>query len=135
MLYRVDPQPDPSQVASARAALARARAAIASSEALTRRYGELVRLNAIARQEYDKFHHHRTGALTSPRSRPRCAPRRSISPAPPTARPSRAASDDRRRPPVPSRRRRPSRWPRSRNSIRCTSTSPRRADALACASS
>jgi membrane fusion protein (multidrug efflux system) len=52
-LYRVDPQPYLAQVASARAALARARAAIASSEALSRRYGELVKINAIARQEYE----------------------------------------------------------------------------------
>jgi membrane fusion protein (multidrug efflux system) len=40
-------------VASARAALARARANIASSAALARRYGELVKINAIARQEYE----------------------------------------------------------------------------------
>ena len=52
-LYRIDPQPYLTQVASARAALARARAAIASSQALTRRYGELVKINAIARQEYE----------------------------------------------------------------------------------
>ena len=52
-LYRIDPQPYLTQVASARASLARARAAIASSEALTRRYGELVKINAIARQEYE----------------------------------------------------------------------------------
>ncbi|KQT32376.1 hemolysin D [Sphingomonas sp. Leaf412] len=52
-LYRIDPQPYLTQVASARAALARARAAIASSRALTRRYGELVKINAIARQEYE----------------------------------------------------------------------------------
>lgn len=52
-LYRVDPQPYLAQVASARAALARARAAISSSQALARRYGELVKINAIARQEYD----------------------------------------------------------------------------------
>lgn len=52
-LYRVDPQPYLAQVASARAALARARAAIASSQALSRRYGELVKINAIARQDYD----------------------------------------------------------------------------------
>lgn len=52
-LYRIDPQPYVAQVASARAALARARAAIASSQALARRYGELVRINAIARQDYE----------------------------------------------------------------------------------
>ncbi|MBB3938654.1 membrane fusion protein (multidrug efflux system) [Novosphingobium fluoreni] len=52
-LYRIDPQPYIQQVASARAALARARASIASSAALQRRYGELVRINAISRQEYD----------------------------------------------------------------------------------
>ena len=52
-LYRIDPSPYQARVASARAALARARAAIASSEALARRYGELVKINAIARQEYE----------------------------------------------------------------------------------
>lgn len=52
-LYRIDPQPYLAQVASARAALARARAAIASSSALARRYGELVKINAIARQDYE----------------------------------------------------------------------------------
>ena len=50
-LYRIDPAPYQAQVASARAALARARAAIASTEALSRRYGELSRINAISRQE------------------------------------------------------------------------------------
>ncbi|MHC9420388.1 efflux RND transporter periplasmic adaptor subunit [Sphingomonas citri] len=52
-LYRVDPQPYQAQVANARAALARARAAIASSAALQRRYGELVKINAIARQDFE----------------------------------------------------------------------------------
>ena len=52
-LYRIDPSPYQAQVASARAALARARAAIASSRALARRYGELVRINAISRQDFE----------------------------------------------------------------------------------
>lgn len=52
-LYRIDPQPYAAAVASARASLARARAAIASSEALQRRYGELVKINAISKQEYE----------------------------------------------------------------------------------
>lgn len=52
-LYRIDPAPYQAQVASARAALARARSSIASSGALARRYGELVKINAIARQEYE----------------------------------------------------------------------------------
>jgi membrane fusion protein (multidrug efflux system) len=50
-LYRIDPAPYQAQVASARAAVTRARAAIASTAALARRYGELVRINAISRQE------------------------------------------------------------------------------------
>jgi len=50
-LYRIDPAPYQAQVASARAAVARARAAIASTQALARRYGELVKINAISRQE------------------------------------------------------------------------------------
>ncbi|WP_375250820.1 efflux RND transporter periplasmic adaptor subunit [Sphingomonas sp.] len=52
-LYRIDPQPYVAAVANARAALARARAAIASTTALQRRYGELVKINAIARQDYE----------------------------------------------------------------------------------
>lgn len=50
-LYRIDPAPYEAQVASARAALARARSAIASTSALARRYNELVKINAISRQE------------------------------------------------------------------------------------
>lgn len=50
-LYRIDPAPYEAQVASARAALARSRAAIASTAALARRYGELVKINAISRQD------------------------------------------------------------------------------------
>lgn len=50
-LYLIDPAPYQAQVANARAALARARAAIASSDALARRYQELVKINAISRQD------------------------------------------------------------------------------------
>jgi len=52
-LYLIDPAPYEAQVASARAALTRARSSIASSAALARRYGELVKINAIARQEFE----------------------------------------------------------------------------------
>lgn len=52
-LYRIDPQPYVTQVASAQAALTRARAAIASSAALQRRYGDLVKINAISKQDYE----------------------------------------------------------------------------------
>ena len=52
-LYRIDPQPYQAQVASARAAVTRAQAAIASSRALARRYGELVKINAISRQDFE----------------------------------------------------------------------------------
>lgn len=52
-LYRIDPAPYQAQVMSARAALAKARAAIASTQAQASRYGELVKINAIARQDYD----------------------------------------------------------------------------------
>jgi membrane fusion protein (multidrug efflux system) len=52
-LYQIDPAPYQAQVANARAALARAQAAIASSAALARRYGELVKINAISRQDYE----------------------------------------------------------------------------------
>lgn len=52
-LYRIDAQPYQARVTNARAALARASAAIASSAALARRYGELVKINAIAKQDYE----------------------------------------------------------------------------------
>ncbi|NKJ42104.1 MULTISPECIES: efflux RND transporter periplasmic adaptor subunit [unclassified Novosphingobium] len=52
-LYRIDPAPYQAQVSSARAALTKAQATIASTEALARRYGELVKINAIARQDYE----------------------------------------------------------------------------------
>ncbi|WP_298672922.1 efflux RND transporter periplasmic adaptor subunit [uncultured Sphingomonas sp.] len=52
-LYRIDPQPYKASEASAAAALARAKAAIASTSALARRYDELVKINAVARQDYD----------------------------------------------------------------------------------
>lgn len=52
-LYRIDPAPYQAAVANAQAAVARSRAAIASSEALARRYGELVKINAISKQDYE----------------------------------------------------------------------------------
>jgi membrane fusion protein, multidrug efflux system len=52
-LYRIDPAPYRASVASARAALTRAQAAIASNDALARRYGELVKINAISKQDYE----------------------------------------------------------------------------------
>ncbi len=52
-LYRIDASPYRAQVASANAALARARASIASTAALAQRYGELVKINAIAKQDYE----------------------------------------------------------------------------------
>ncbi len=52
-LYRIDSSTYQAQAANARAALARARASIASSAALARRYGELVKINAIAKQDYE----------------------------------------------------------------------------------
>jgi membrane fusion protein, multidrug efflux system len=52
-LYQIDPAPYAAQAANARAALSRAQASIASTQALARRYGELVKINAIARQDYE----------------------------------------------------------------------------------
>lgn len=52
-LYQIDAAPYRAAVANARAALARSQAAISSSQALARRYGELVAINAIARQDYE----------------------------------------------------------------------------------
>lgn len=53
VLYQIDPAPYAAAVANARAALARAQSSIASTAALARRYGELVKINAIARQDYE----------------------------------------------------------------------------------
>jgi membrane fusion protein, multidrug efflux system len=50
-LYKIDPSPYEAQAANARAGVARAQATIASTAALARRYGELVRINAISRQD------------------------------------------------------------------------------------
>jgi len=52
-LYQIDPAPYAAAVANARAALARAQASIASTAALARRYGELVKINAISRQDFE----------------------------------------------------------------------------------
>ncbi len=52
-LYRIDPQPYRAGEASAVAALARSRAAIASTSALASRYRELVKINAVSKQEYE----------------------------------------------------------------------------------
>ncbi|WP_294393373.1 efflux RND transporter periplasmic adaptor subunit [uncultured Sphingomonas sp.] len=52
-LYQIDPAPYAAQAANARAALARAQASIASTQALARRYGDLVKINAISRQDYE----------------------------------------------------------------------------------
>ncbi|WP_174279913.1 efflux RND transporter periplasmic adaptor subunit, partial [Sphingomonas bacterium] len=49
----IDPAPYQARVASARAALSRSRASIASTAALARRYGELVKINAIAKQDVE----------------------------------------------------------------------------------
>jgi membrane fusion protein (multidrug efflux system) len=52
-LYQIDPAPYAAQAANARAALTRAQATIASTQALARRYGDLVKINAIARQDFE----------------------------------------------------------------------------------
>lgn len=52
-LYRIDPQPYRAGEASAQAALARSRAAIAATGAQAARYGELVKINAVSKQDYD----------------------------------------------------------------------------------
>jgi membrane fusion protein (multidrug efflux system) len=52
-LYQIDPSSYRANVTNARGALANAQATIASTEALARRYGELVKINGISKQEYD----------------------------------------------------------------------------------
>ncbi len=52
-LYRIEPAPYAAAVASAQATLAGARAAVGSNVAFARRLGELVELNAAAKQDYE----------------------------------------------------------------------------------
>jgi membrane fusion protein (multidrug efflux system) len=52
-LYRIDPATYAARVASARAALARARASTIGAEGQVRRYAELVKRNFVSRQLYD----------------------------------------------------------------------------------
>jgi len=52
-LYQIDPVSYQATVANATAALGRARASIASTRALANRYGDLVKINAIAKQDYE----------------------------------------------------------------------------------
>jgi membrane fusion protein (multidrug efflux system) len=52
-LYQIDPSSYRASVTNARGALANAQATVASSEALARRYGELVKINAISKQDYE----------------------------------------------------------------------------------
>ncbi len=52
-LYQIDPVAYQAQVANTEGSLARARAAIASTRALANRYGELAKINAISKQDYE----------------------------------------------------------------------------------
>jgi len=52
-LYRIDPATYEAKVASARAALARARASTIAAEGQVKRYAELVKRNFVSRQLYD----------------------------------------------------------------------------------
>ncbi len=52
-LYQINPEVYQATAASAQAALARAEANVASTQARAQRYEELVKINAISRQEYD----------------------------------------------------------------------------------
>jgi membrane fusion protein (multidrug efflux system) len=52
-LYQIDSSSYRAAVVNARGALANAQATVASSEALARRYGELVKINAISKQDYE----------------------------------------------------------------------------------
>ena len=52
-LFQIDPAPYQAALESAQAQLARAEATAASTKSLAERYGELIKTNAISRQEYD----------------------------------------------------------------------------------
>ncbi len=53
-LYQIDPAPFEAQLASAKAAVARAEASIASSKAKAARYTELLKIKAVSQQEFDE---------------------------------------------------------------------------------
>lgn len=54
VLFRIDSAPFQAQLASAQAALARAEATAAASRQKAERYGPLVSVNAVSKQEYDE---------------------------------------------------------------------------------
>lgn len=53
VLYQIDPASYQAELDSARASLAKARANVTSLQAKARRYGELVAIDAVAKQDYD----------------------------------------------------------------------------------
>lgn len=53
-LYQIDPATFNASLASAKAAVARAQASIASNKAKTSRYTELLKINAVSQQDYDE---------------------------------------------------------------------------------
>ncbi len=55
-LYQIDPAPYRATYASARASLSRAGAALVTARLKENRYHELVRINAVSKQEYDDAH-------------------------------------------------------------------------------
>jgi membrane fusion protein (multidrug efflux system) len=53
-LYQIDPATFEAEVASAKAAVSRAQASIASNKAKTQRYTELLKINAVSQQDFDE---------------------------------------------------------------------------------
>ncbi|KXI28208.1 efflux RND transporter periplasmic adaptor subunit [Paraglaciecola hydrolytica] len=53
-LYQIDPASFEAEVASAKAAVSRAQASIASNKAKTKRYTELLKINAVSQQDFDE---------------------------------------------------------------------------------
>ena len=53
LLFRIDPAPYKASLARARAELARTEAALAEAQAVVRRYGPLVKVEAVSQQEFD----------------------------------------------------------------------------------
>ncbi|WP_340679119.1 efflux RND transporter periplasmic adaptor subunit, partial [Paraglaciecola sp.] len=53
-LYQIDPATFEAEVASAKAAVSRAQASIASNKAKTKRYTELLKINAVSQQDFDE---------------------------------------------------------------------------------
>ena len=84
VLYEIDPAPYAAALAQAQAQLANARAALTTAKLKADRYADLVKINAVSRQDDDDAAGRRRARPPPACSsfRPRCRPRRSTSATP-----------------------------------------------------